>query len=445
MLIGADLYGQTLLDGLRHAESGNLVAQNTIFGWVISGPLQKSSIHSSQINVHHSASVSIDQTLRKFWELKEVPIKNFLTKQELECEAHFAETHTRDSSGQYVVRLPFIEPPSQLGNSLNIALSSLSRLENRLVRDDDLTVKYRDFLREYESLDHISCLSPVRTDDSFRVFILHHPVLRDYSQTAKLRVVFNASRPTSTNNSINDCLHVGPKLQNDICSILLRWRQHPYVLCADIAHMFRQILIHPADRRFQCILWCEAIDEPIMVRFLNSTLSPMECLVPHISQFVSSVNWLDEKTKFPLAAPVFASETYVDDLFFGGVDQPSTLALRDQLIQLASSGGFRLCKWFSNCSDLLQGLDQTEHGLAMAIPFHDYSEFKVLGVLWCPSEDVFRFRISEFSREICTKRSLLSEVAKQSYGMVGSSCDRCKDFTTETLVTETWLGSNASP
>ena len=181
--------------------------------------------------------------------LEEVPSKNFLTKQELECEAHFVETHKRDSNGRYVVRLPFIEPPSHLGNSLNIALSSLSRLENKFMQDDVLAVKYRDFLREYESLNHMSCLGPVKHDDSFRVFIPHHPIIRDYSQTMKLRVVFNASRPTSTNLSINDCLHVGQKLQNEICSILLRWRQHPYVLCADIAHMFRQILIHPDDRK----------------------------------------------------------------------------------------------------------------------------------------------------------------------------------------------------
>ena len=38
LLISTDLYGQTLLDGLRHAKSGNIVAQNTIFGWKISGP-----------------------------------------------------------------------------------------------------------------------------------------------------------------------------------------------------------------------------------------------------------------------------------------------------------------------------------------------------------------------------------------------------------------------
>ena len=149
LLIGADLYGQTLLDGRRHAKSGNLVAQNTIFGWIISGPSQKFPAHVFHIHVHQSASISVEQTLREFWELEEVPTKNFLTKQVLECEAHFAETHKRDSNGRYVVRLPFIEPPSQLGISLNIALSSLSRLKNKLMQNDVLAVKYRDFLREY--------------------------------------------------------------------------------------------------------------------------------------------------------------------------------------------------------------------------------------------------------------------------------------------------------
>ena len=202
------------------------------------------------------------------------------------------------------------------------------------MQDDVLAVKYRDFLREYESLDHMSCLGPVKNDDSFRVFIPHHPIIRDYSQTMKLRVVFNASRPTCTNVSINDCFHVGPKLQNEICSILLRWRQHPYVLCADIA------------RKFQCILWREALNEPVKIFELNTITYGMS-YSPYLA-----VRQLaeDEKIKFPLAAPAFSRETYVDDLFFGRVDQLSTLALRDQLIQLASSGGFRLRKWFSNCS-----------------------------------------------------------------------------------------------
>ncbi|XP_033218203.1 uncharacterized protein LOC117173671 [Belonocnema kinseyi] len=121
----------------------------------------------------------------------------------------------------------------------------------------------------------------------------------------------------------------------------------------------------------------------------------------------------DKKADYPLAAAVFANDTYVDDLFFCGIDKPSTLVLRDQLIQLASSGGFRLRKWFSNCSDLLSGLDESEHGLAMEIPFDDsYSGFKVLGILWNPSDDAFRFHTSELVHENATKRSLLSTVAR---------------------------------
>ena len=130
--------------------------------------------------------------------MEKVPTKNFLTKQELECEAHFAETHKRDSNRRYLVKLLFIEPPSHLGNSLNIVLSSLTRLENKLMQDDVLAVKYRDILKEYESLDHMSCLCLVKNSDSFRVSIPHHSIIRDYIQTMKLGVAFNASRPTST-------------------------------------------------------------------------------------------------------------------------------------------------------------------------------------------------------------------------------------------------------
>ncbi|XP_033231938.1 uncharacterized protein LOC117182932 [Belonocnema kinseyi] len=120
----------------------------------------------------------------------------------------------------------------------------------------------------------------------------------------------------------------------------------------------------------------------------------------------------DEKVNFPLAASVFASETYVDDLFVGGVDKVSTIALRDDLLQLASASGLRLRKWFSNSVDLLTGLDQSDHGLAIELPYDNSSGFKVLGILWSPSDDAFHFHINEVHDEISTKRSILSAVSK---------------------------------
>lgn len=65
-------------------------------------------------------------------------------------------------------------------------------------------------------------------------------------------------------------MHIGPKLQNEVTVIILKWRQHKFVLCADVANMFRQILVSPEDRRYQCILWRDSSEDPIQVYELNT-------------------------------------------------------------------------------------------------------------------------------------------------------------------------------
>lgn len=77
----------------------------------------------------------------------------------------------------------------------------------------------------------------------------HHGVLT----ASKFRVVFNSFSPTSTGLSLNNCQLVGPKLQDDLADLLLRFRRYEYALTADIAKMFRQIEIHEEDRKYQIL------------------------------------------------------------------------------------------------------------------------------------------------------------------------------------------------
>lgn len=63
---------------------------------------------------------------------------------------------------------------------------------------------------------------------------------------------------------------VGPVLQEDLVSILIRFRQHAIVISADIEKMYRQVLIHPNDRKFQRILWRYDSSEPVCVYDLNT-------------------------------------------------------------------------------------------------------------------------------------------------------------------------------
>lgn len=64
--------------------------------------------------------------------------------------------------------------------------------------------------------------------------LLHHGVLRENSLSTRLRTVFDESAVMSSGKSLNNIQHIGPYLQDDIISILIRFRQHKIVVTADI-------------------------------------------------------------------------------------------------------------------------------------------------------------------------------------------------------------------
>jgi len=103
LLIGADYYGAILRDGLIKESHDSPTAQLTIFGWVISGSISNSSqrVNSWLINVHHGlVSDPLNESLRNFWELEEVPTPNLMSDEEVQCEKHFVETHFRLPDGR---------------------------------------------------------------------------------------------------------------------------------------------------------------------------------------------------------------------------------------------------------------------------------------------------------------------------------------------------------
>jgi len=70
-------------------------------------------------------------------------------------------------------------------------------------------------------------------------FLPHHPVFKTTSTTTQTRVVFDGGAKTSNGLSLNDILQVGPTVQQDLYSIVLRFRTHQVCFTADIAKMYR--------------------------------------------------------------------------------------------------------------------------------------------------------------------------------------------------------------
>ncbi|XP_025155825.1 uncharacterized protein LOC112588859 [Harpegnathos saltator] len=270
IIIGADLYGSILLEGLRKGKATQPIAQNIIFGWILSGPLDhatspsaptlKDSQSAKDISVFHCLTLpSLENAIRKFWADEEIQRPIPLSIEDEQCDEYFRSSHSRTADGRYIVRLPFKNPsPILIGDSRGRAEKLLNSLLHRLKENETLAAQYKEFLAEYEQLGHMRRAPVGSTSLSQCVYLPHHPVVRDNSVTTRVRVVFNASFVTSNGTSLNDHLLIGPKLQLDLPAVILKWRQFKYVYAADVTKMYRQILIDPRDVNFQRILWKSA-------------------------------------------------------------------------------------------------------------------------------------------------------------------------------------------
>lgn len=99
ILIGADLYSAIIREGIKRGSPEQPIAQNSIFGWILSGPLpaDPSAVQSSQhITAHHCTSLqNLSTEISRFWEVEDIPSSSLLTPSDEQCETHFCETHSR--------------------------------------------------------------------------------------------------------------------------------------------------------------------------------------------------------------------------------------------------------------------------------------------------------------------------------------------------------------
>ncbi|XP_057339370.1 uncharacterized protein LOC130676878 [Microplitis mediator] len=411
VILGADYYGQVITGEIIKCKSPGLLAQNTIFGWILIGPVQARL--NKPLRIHHAVSNHHDQDLQdlltRFWLQEEVSSTQLrsLTPEEEACEAHFRDTHTRDSSGRYIVRLPLISDPQQLGNSYTAARRCLQHLMRRFDHDARLKTLYMNFMAEYLELKHM--VPAASFTSSVQYFLPHHGVLKEDNNNFKIRVVFNGSKPTSSGLSLNDIMHTGPKLLVNIFDVLISSRQHRFIFITDVTKMYRQILVHEKDQGLQQILWFDKEGNIIPFKLTTVTYGTKSAPFLAVRALLQLVE--DEGHRFPLAINPLIKGRYVDDISGGADDLESLQAVANDIEGLCKAGGFPLAKWASNHRKLLQ-LNRAEAITQYKIEDPEVST-KILGMYWSSNKDQFSFKHSPpCSTQPCTKRAILSEIAQ---------------------------------
>ncbi|XP_055590962.1 uncharacterized protein LOC129743045 [Uranotaenia lowii] len=414
MIIGAANFYAYLKPGrLQLAADGPLLAE-TVFGWLATGKFNMKAEQAKQKSMatgHMATVVPVEELLSRFWKIEDVGGSDY-SIDEQNCENYYRYTTDRDSSGRYIVRVPkHPEFEQMVGESKGAALRRFAWLERRLEKDADLKSQYHDFMREYIDLGHMD-LVPPESENVKSCYLPHHPVVKESSSTTKVRVVFDGSAKTSTGHSLNDSLLVGPVVQDELLTIIIRFRKYPIALVADIAKMYRQIVVHPSDRCFQRILWRFNPDEPVRsyeLRTVTYGLAPSSFLATRtLLQLVE-----DEGRQFPNASAAVRKSVYVDDLIAGASSVEAAVALRTELDQLMLRGGFCFRKWCSNSLKVLADVPSELLGTQSSLKFDPEETIKTLGICWEPEADIFRFDVNVSpSDQPPTKRSILSAIAK---------------------------------
>lgn len=249
-------------------------------------------------------------------------------------------------------------------------------------------------MEEYEVLGH---MEQIYENHESGYYTPHHGVI-----TNKFRVVFNASAKTTLGTSLNETQMVGEKLQRDLFLILLNFRKFKFGVIADIEKMYRQILIHRDDRKYQKILWRPSEKEPVRTYQLKTVTYGQAC-APHCAIRALMQCAIDHETQFPMGASIVRNCFYVDDLLAGANSQVDLDKIKNEVTSLLKCGGFNITKW------------KTNGNFHEKIDLSLYEEQSVLGLYWDLTTDQFKFKIKvEESEEsiMWTKRLVLSKLGK---------------------------------
>ncbi|XP_061719560.1 uncharacterized protein LOC133526796 [Cydia pomonella] len=421
ILVGAEVFWDVL--GSANIKLGKNKPQlrETSLGWIVCGSIPAYNTNTNESYFCSFLTHNEETNLTRFWELDSVSSKHCMSQEEQACEKSFLDNTTHDQDGRFVVTLPLKESPDVLGDSYQMAKRRFLALEKRLARDPVLKNLYFDFIREYIDLGHMS-ENQSSSSSSFEppeksFFFPHHGILRSNKSTP-LRVVYDGSAITTSGKSFNEIQMVGPTVQDDLLSILLRFRQHKYVVSSDVEKMYRAILVQPSQRSLQQIIFRFDPSDPLKTYKLNTVTYGTAC-APYLAT-KCLVSLADECQDVRVKRAI-QHDFYVDDFLSGSDSVDSLVEISKGVVATLESAKFNLRKWQSNCPDLLKSILEHKEDNSKALNLDSTSPSKTLGLYWQTETDKLLFSIDIKIPDKITKRNILSVISQvfDPLGLVG--------------------------
>ena len=412
VLLGVDVFVESLLHGRQVGPPGCPIALETEFGWVLAGTVDKHP--PSEYLSCHVSLLTGDELLRSFWEIEEAPQEDpVMSAEERAVVHHFEINHYRKPDGRFVVPLPKKMDGKELGETRSQAVRRFLNMERSLHSKKQFP-EIATVMEEYFALGHAEQVpfADLQKSPQDVFYLPMHSVHKASSTTTKIRLVFDASAKSTTNVSLNDTLMIGPNVHPPLLDVLLRFRLHEVALTADVSKMYRAVELAEDDKDHHRFVWRNRLDEPLVDYRMKRVTFGVSA-----SSFAANMavkqNAADFAHIYPRAAEVTAKSIYVDDCLTGAATVDEAVSLQVELQALFNEARFLLRKWNSSEPATLNHLpsDLKESHFSQMISEPEYT--KTLGIEWNSKTDVFRLTINKPPKaDLLTKPLLTSDIAK---------------------------------
>ena len=345
--------------------------------------------------------------LEEFWKLETLGMREPVQENEDDKALQKFNETIHFEVGRYQVTLPWKEESPSLPTNYELAMGRLRSQVNRLSRNDKHLQKYDAIIQDQVQKGIVEVVPDEDCTTTLRHYIPHHEVLTPEKTTTKLRIVFDASAKTrKKNQSLNERLHRGPVILEDLCGLLLRFRLHKVALVPDVEKAFLQVGLQPDDRDVTRFLWSKDPSKPTLeknVQVLRFTRVPFG-MISSPFLLAAAIKHHLTKAATPIAHQI-ADNMYVDNMITGVETSRQADELYKEAKTFFQSASMNLHEWASNSSEFLQNIPECDRSSAETT--------KVLGTSWNLTADTLFINGSyNLSSEATTKKDALQSVSR---------------------------------
>jgi hypothetical protein len=392
LLIGQDNWDLIVSRAIRCGRRDQPVASLTQLGWVLHGCRTSTSEPVAFCGhlIAAERSDPMEELMKKYFDLESLGIEAKKQRSDPEKRALdlLEERSRRLPDGRFETGLLWKEDDMKIPNNHEDALKRLKSLEKKLDKDEDFKKKYEERISNLLDSGYAEKVAAPPTEDK-TWYLPHFAVINP--EKPKIRVVHDAAA-RSHGRSLNDMLLPGPDLLQSLPGVVMRFRQYPYALSADIKEMFMQVKIREEDRDALRFLWRGDRREGAPEEYRMTSVIFGATSSPCTALFVKNKNAGEYKDEYPEAARAIEKNHYMDDYIQSFPTPEEARRVAREVDYVHRQAGFELRGWASNDDEIACSFEPSPGAATIHIGGSETE--KTLGLLWNTKEDCIGFRVN---------------------------------------------------